>query len=222
MRSYAMLLLIFICSTTKIWWAFLPACSLNRSWNLSTTWSHSMLPSRMETCQRFHSLHSWQPQCPNFECFKGSLKDARSKQESFGSKICVNFAVPALSTFSDMLTTDLYFVASICRQTVYAGVSCSFFYRHPVELEDVTNGEFLGTSLDADLRKLSFQQPAASCQFRPFRSQALKHTSYQLLLPEFVWPAATPFRIIKPDLMYSSWSDHTWSRLPSYEAQTAS
>ena len=45
-----------------------------------------------------------------------------------------------------------------------------FCYRHPVELEDVTNGEFLGTILDANLRTLSFQQPTASCQFRPFRS----------------------------------------------------
>ena len=45
-----------------------------------------------------------------------------------------------------------------------------FFYRHPVELEDVTNGEFLGTILDANLRTLAFPQPAASFQFRPFRS----------------------------------------------------
>ena len=45
-----------------------------------------------------------------------------------------------------------------------------FFYRHPVELEDVTNGELLGTILDANLRTLSFQQPAASFQFRPFKS----------------------------------------------------
>ena len=45
-----------------------------------------------------------------------------------------------------------------------------FFYRHPVELEDVTNGELFGTILDANLRQLSFQQPAASFQFRPFRS----------------------------------------------------
>ena len=45
-----------------------------------------------------------------------------------------------------------------------------FFYRHAVELEDVTNGELLGTILDANLRTLSFQQPTASFQFRPFRS----------------------------------------------------
>ena len=45
-----------------------------------------------------------------------------------------------------------------------------FFYRHPVELEGVTNGELLGTILDANLRTLSFQQPTASFQFRPFRS----------------------------------------------------
>ena len=31
-----------------------------------------------------------------------------------------------------------------------------FFYRHPVELEDATNGELLGTILDANLRTLSF------------------------------------------------------------------
>ena len=45
-----------------------------------------------------------------------------------------------------------------------------FFYRHPVEHEDVTNGEFLCTILDASLRALSCQQPPASFQFRPFRS----------------------------------------------------
>ena len=47
---YAMLLLTFICSsTTKIWWAFSQACPLHRSWSLSTTWLHSMLPSRIQT-----------------------------------------------------------------------------------------------------------------------------------------------------------------------------
>ena len=45
-----------------------------------------------------------------------------------------------------------------------------FFHRHLVKLEDVTNGEFLGTILDANLRTPSFQQPAASFQFCPFRS----------------------------------------------------
>ena len=45
-----------------------------------------------------------------------------------------------------------------------------FFYRHPVELEDVTNGELLGTILDANLRTLSSQQPTASFQFRLSRS----------------------------------------------------
>ena len=39
-----------------------------------------------------------------------------------------------------------------------------------MELEDVTNGEILGTILDANLRTLSFQQPTASFQFHPFRS----------------------------------------------------
>ena len=58
--------------------------------NLSATLFNSMLPSRMQTFQIFLSLYSWQPQSPNFECFKGDLKDTRSKQESFGSKICVN------------------------------------------------------------------------------------------------------------------------------------
>ena len=38
-----------------------------------------------------------------------------------------------------------------------------FFYRHPV-------GQLLSTTLDANLRTLSFQQPTASFQFRPFRS----------------------------------------------------
>ena len=64
-----------------------------------------------------------------------------------------------------------------------------FFYRHPVELEGVTNGEFLGAILDANLRTLSFQQPAASFSFVPSDLQALKHISSQLLLPEYVWPA---------------------------------
>ena len=41
--------------------------------------------------------------------------------------------------------------------------------------------------------------------------QALKHSGFQLLLPEFVWPADTPFQISKPDLMYSSWSGRIWS-----------
>ena len=45
-----------------------------------------------------------------------------------------------------------------------------FFYRHPVKLGAVTNGELLGTILDANLRTLSFQQQAASFQVRPFRS----------------------------------------------------
>ena len=49
-------------------------CPLNRSWNLSTTWLHSMLQRKMQTCQRFHSLYSRQPQSPNFECFTGNLK----------------------------------------------------------------------------------------------------------------------------------------------------
>ena len=53
---------------------------------------------------------------------------------------------------------------------VHARVSCRFFYKHPVELEDVTNGELLGNILDANLLTLSFQQPTASFQFRPFRS----------------------------------------------------
>ena len=52
----------------------------------------------------------------------------------------------------------------------YAEFLADSFCRHPVELEDVTNGELLGTSLDANLRTLSFQLPAASFQFRPFRS----------------------------------------------------
>ena len=100
--------------------------------------------------------------------FKGNVKDTRSEQESFGSRICVNSVEN--STVSGMLTTDLYSAVSIWQQMVHARVSCRFFYRHPVELEDVTDGEFLGTILNANLRTPSFQQPAASCQFRPFRS----------------------------------------------------
>ena len=46
-----------------------------------------------------------------------------------------------------------------------------FFYRHPVEFEDVTNGELLGTILESNLSRILFQQPViARCQCRPFRS----------------------------------------------------
>ena len=45
-----------------------------------------------------------------------------------------------------------------------------FFYRFPVELEPVDNGEFLGTILCADSRTLTFQQPKESFQFRPMNS----------------------------------------------------
>ena len=80
-----------------------------------------------------------------------------------------------------------------------------FFYRHPVELEDVTNGELLGTILDANLRTLSFQQQLPLFSFVPSDLQALKRISSQLLLPEYVWPTDILFQINKPDLMYSSW-----------------
>ena len=50
---YAMLLSTFIyIYATRIWWAFPQACPLSRSWNLSTTWLHSMLPSRMQRFTR--------------------------------------------------------------------------------------------------------------------------------------------------------------------------
>ena len=80
-----------------------------------------------------------------------------------------------------------------------------FFYRHPVELEDVTNGEFLGTILDANLRTLSFQQPAASFQFRPVRSAGTEAHKLSAAAARIFWPADIPFQINKPDLMYSSW-----------------
>ena len=52
----------------------------------------------------------------------------------------------------------------------------SFFYRRPVELEDVTDGEFLGTTLCAETRTLVFQQPKEPFQFRPINSAgALPH-----------------------------------------------
>ena len=38
----------------------------------------------------------------------------------------------------------------------------------------------------------------------PSDLQALKHISFQLLLPEYAWQADTLFQINKPDLMYSS------------------
>ena len=76
---------------------------------------------------------------------------------------------------------ELYIVRYVDNRLVFCGQHLAdrwfmqefladFFYRHPAELEAVTNGEFLGTILDANLRTLSFQQPAASFQFRPFRS----------------------------------------------------
>ena len=75
---------------------------------------------------------------------------------------------------------ELYIVRSLDNRLVLCGQHLAdkwfmreffadFFYRHAVELEDATNGEFLGAILDASLRTLSFQQPA-SFQFRPFRS----------------------------------------------------
>ena len=46
----------------------------------------------------------------------------------------------------------------------------AYFYRHPVELEPVHNGEFLGTILNSGRRTLVFQQPTESFQFRPMNS----------------------------------------------------
>ena len=46
----------------------------------------------------------------------------------------------------------------------------AYFYRHPVELEPVRNGEFLGTILHSGSRALVFQQPTESFQFRPMNS----------------------------------------------------
>ena len=45
-----------------------------------------------------------------------------------------------------------------------------FFYGHPVELEGVTDGEFLGTTLNPRTRRLEYRQPTARHQFRPFRT----------------------------------------------------
>ena len=100
-----------------------------------------------------------------------------------------NFAVSYLENLwfqkhKDALTNhaeELYIVRYVDNRLVLCGQHLAdkwfmqefladFFYRHPVELRDVTNGEFLGTSLDANLRTLSFQQRTASFQFRPFRS----------------------------------------------------
>ena len=159
---------------------------------------------------------------------KDNFKNTRSKQESSGSKICVNsvgclfthivifsheesfqtaesishwqsdfsfsrqhcclvLGAPVASTtqrcygkafrYSD----ELYIVRHVDNRLVICGQHLAdrwftqdflagFFYRHPVELEDVSNGEFLGTILDANLRTLSFQQTTASFQFRPFKS----------------------------------------------------
>ena len=46
----------------------------------------------------------------------------------------------------------------------------AYFYRHPVELEPVHNGEFLGTILHSGSRTLVFQQPTECFQFRPMNS----------------------------------------------------
>ena len=52
----------------------------------------------------------------------------------------------------------------------------AYFYRYPVELEPVHNGEFLGTILHSGSRTLVFQQPTESFQFRPMNSAgALAH-----------------------------------------------
>ena len=72
-----------------------------------------------------------------------------------------------------------------------------------MELEDVTNEDFLGTRLDANLRTLSFQQPAASFQFRPFRSAGTE--AHKLSAAAARICLASRFQINKPDLMYSSW-----------------
>ena len=93
-----------------------------------------------------------------------------------------------------------------------------FFYRHPVELEDVTNGELLGTILDASLKSLSFQQPG----FVHPDLQAPKHTSFQLPLPEYAWPADILFQINKPNLMYAAGEVILGVRLPSHETAAAS
>ena len=45
-----------------------------------------------------------------------------------------------------------------------------FFYGHPVELEAVTDGELLGTTLNPRTRRLEYRQPTARHQFRPFRT----------------------------------------------------
>ena len=45
-----------------------------------------------------------------------------------------------------------------------------FFFGHPVELEGVTDGEFLGTTLNPRARRLEYRQPTARHQFRPFRT----------------------------------------------------
>ena len=45
-----------------------------------------------------------------------------------------------------------------------------YFYGYPVELEAVTDGEFLGTTLNPRTRRLEYRQPTARHQFRPFRT----------------------------------------------------
>ena len=87
----------------------------------------------------------------------------------------------AASKNKDALEKQPYIVRYVDNRLVLCGqhladkwfmqeLLADFFYKHPVELEDVTTWEFLGTILDASLRTLSCQQQAASFQFRPFRS----------------------------------------------------
>ena len=45
-----------------------------------------------------------------------------------------------------------------------------FFYGHPVELEAVLDGEFLGATLNPQTRRLEYREPTARHQFRPFRT----------------------------------------------------
>ena len=72
----------------------------------------------------------------------------------------------ALAKHSD----ELYIVRYVDNRLVLCGQHLADRWFMQEFLADVTNGELLGTILDANLRTLSFQQPIPSFQFRPFRS----------------------------------------------------
>ena len=84
-----------------------------------------------------------------------------------------------------------------------------FFYGHPVELEAVLDGEFLGTTLNPHTRRLSTDSQLPDISFDHFVQLALTHVSFRPLMQGYVWQAAPLFHFNKPKPMYRLWSDPT-------------